>query len=184
MAIHFYDQGPKGRRGKSSTLTYGVNIWFQQIIVSVRRDKVKNSVWRSSGWLTDLSRLPLRSSQLLNWTSEQERYLGLTPLLRTLHMQSTCFYFSRIKWLMIPCSCFRAFTGWQDSRNDASKAVVYGDGSPLDPVILRRCLDVMNEICCSFEWKQGDLILIDNVVTMHSRNSFEGSRRIYASLWK
>ncbi|GAB5591818.1 hypothetical protein Unana1_06718 [Umbelopsis nana] len=81
-------------------------------------------------------------------------------------------------------SIVAAFTGWQDSRNDSSKAVVYGDGSPLDPVILRRCLDIMNEICCSFEWKQGDVILIDNVVTMHSRNSFEGSRRIYASLWK
>ncbi|CAO3671243.1 unnamed protein product [Umbelopsis ramanniana] len=87
----------------------------------------------------------------------------------------------KISWFN---SIVAAFTGWQDSRNDATKAVVYGDGSPLDPVILRRCLDIMNELCCSFQWKRGDVILIDNVVTMHSRNSFEGSRRIYASLWK
>lgn len=81
-------------------------------------------------------------------------------------------------------SIVAAFTGWQDQRNDARKAVVLGDGSPLDADILRRCLEIMNELAVSFDWQRGDVLMVDNWVTLHSRNSFQGERVVYASLWK
>lgn len=81
-------------------------------------------------------------------------------------------------------SIVAAFTGWKDQRNDPHKAVVFGDGSPLDADVLARCLDIMNEMAVSFAWKRGDVLMVDNWVTLHSRNSFEGERVIYASLWK
>lgn len=42
----------------------------------------------------------------------------------------------------------------------------------------------MNELAVAFEWKRGDVLVVDNWVTLHSRNSFKGERVIYASLWK
>lgn len=81
-------------------------------------------------------------------------------------------------------SIVAAYTGWKDKRNDPRKAVVLGDGSLLDEEILRRCLEMMNEMAVSFEWQRGDILMVDNWVTLHSRNSFKGNREIYASLWK
>lgn len=81
-------------------------------------------------------------------------------------------------------SIVAAFTGWKDTRNDPRKAVVFGDGSPLGADVLRRCQEIMNELAVAFEWKRGDVLVVDNWVTLHSRNSFKGERVIYASLWK
>ncbi|KAH8754156.1 hypothetical protein F5883DRAFT_187501 [Diaporthe sp. PMI_573] len=81
-------------------------------------------------------------------------------------------------------SIVAAFTGWKDARNDPRKAVVFGDGSPLDADVLRRCQEIMHELAVAFEWKRGDVLLVDNWTTLHSRNSFQGERVVYASLWK
>lgn len=81
-------------------------------------------------------------------------------------------------------SIVAAFTGWKDKRNDPSKAVVFGDGTSLDAEVLGRCLEIMNELAVAFEWKRGDVLMVDNWVTLHSRNSFKGERIVYASLWK
>lgn len=81
-------------------------------------------------------------------------------------------------------SIVAAFTGWKDKRNDPYKAVVLGDGQSLDAGILGRCLEIMNELAVAFEWKRGDVLMVDNWVTLHSRNSFKGERIVYASLWK
>lgn len=81
-------------------------------------------------------------------------------------------------------SIVAAFTGWKDQRNDPRKAVILGDGKPLDAEILGRCLEIMNELAVSFDWQRGDVLMVDNWVTLHSRNSFRGERVVYASLWK
>ena len=75
-----------------------------------------------------------------------------------------------------------AYTGWNDTRNDGKKAVVYSDGSSVDPVFIENAAGIMDEIKVSFKWEAGDLLLLDNRTTMHSRNPFEGKRRILASL--
>ncbi|KUI56098.1 hypothetical protein VP1G_03446 [Cytospora mali] len=81
-------------------------------------------------------------------------------------------------------SIVAAFTGWKDKRNDPNKAVVFGDGKSLDADVLGRCLEIMNELAVAFEWKRGDVLMVDNWVTLHSRNSFKGERIVYASLWE
>lgn len=81
-------------------------------------------------------------------------------------------------------SIVAAFTGWKDARNDPRRAVVFGDGSPLGAEVVGACLDIMDELAVSFEWQRGDVLMVDNWVTLHSRKSFVGERLIYASLWK
>jgi len=75
-----------------------------------------------------------------------------------------------------------AFKGWKDSRNDPSKSITHGDGSPLDPSEIERVCELAEEITFDLPWQAGDLALVDNYLCMHGRRSFKGSRKVLASL--
>jgi hypothetical protein len=76
-----------------------------------------------------------------------------------------------------------AYTGWNDSRNKGEHAVVAGDdGSLLDPAFMADAVAIMREIRVCSRWQEGDVILVDNRTAMHSRNPYEGSRRVLAAL--
>lgn len=79
-------------------------------------------------------------------------------------------------------SIVAAYTGWNDSRNDGSKAVRTSDGEYLDPTFMIDAEEIMQDICVAIPWQSGDLLLLDNRTTMHSRRVFEGPRRILAAL--
>jgi len=79
-------------------------------------------------------------------------------------------------------SSVAAFLGWRDSRNDPEKAVVFGDGSPIDPIYIRKAASIMDEICVAIPWQKGDVFLVDNLTVMHARRPFKGPRQILASL--
>ena len=68
-----------------------------------------------------------------------------------------------------------AYTGWNDSRNAGERAVRLGDaaGSPIEPAFVRDAVAIMKDIQVAFQWQQGDILLLDNRTTMHSRNTFE-----------
>ncbi len=98
-------------------------------------------------------------------------------------------------------SVVAAYTGWNDSRNDGSKAVQLGRGwsddaereadkdcdtvnayGYLDGTAITAAVRVMDEVCVAFSWRAGDILLLDNRTVMHARRPFEGQRRILASL--
>eukprot|EP00898_Chlorokybus_atmophyticus_P006350 jgi/Chlat1/6716/Chrsp50S06428 len=80
-------------------------------------------------------------------------------------------------------SIVAAYTGWNDSRNVGSKAVTHAhDGKPLDPDAIEAAVKIMTENKVAFRWQQGDVLLVDNMLSMHSRHSFVGPRVILASL--
>jgi hypothetical protein len=75
-----------------------------------------------------------------------------------------------------------AFHGWKDSRNDPTKAVTLGDGSPLDPRDVQLATELADELTFDTHWQQGDVVLVDNYVAMHGRRTFTGTRKVLASL--
>ncbi|MEC7946219.1 MAG: TauD/TfdA family dioxygenase [Myxococcota bacterium] len=79
-------------------------------------------------------------------------------------------------------SMVAAYTGWVDSRNDPTRSVRFGDDSAMDGDVLLRTAEAMTEECVAFRWQQGDVLLIDNALVMHSRRPFAGPRRILASI--
>ncbi len=79
-------------------------------------------------------------------------------------------------------SIIAAYTGWNDTRNDGTKAVITSDGSYLNADMMEGTDKLMTEICVAFPWQKGDILLLDNRTTMHSRRPFEGERRILAAL--
>ena len=81
-------------------------------------------------------------------------------------------------------SVVAAYTGWQDARNDSKKAVVFADGEYLAEADVAVVQSIMDEIKVEIPWQNGDVMLIDNRQVMHSRNTFQPPRQIYAILLK
>lgn len=75
-----------------------------------------------------------------------------------------------------------AFQGWKDDRNDPSKAIRFGDGSPLDRDAVNIATELAYEMAFDLPWQKGDAVLVDNFVTMHGRRTFRGTRKVLASL--
>ena len=59
-------------------------------------------------------------------------------------------------------SVIAAFLGWEDCRNDRTKAVCFGNNEPMDPAILDSIAEFMDANKVSYQWKQGDIFALNN----------------------
>lgn len=75
-----------------------------------------------------------------------------------------------------------AYQGWKDSRNDPSKSVTFGDGTPLDREAALLAAEMAEELAFDIPWQKGDVALLDNFIVMHGRRTFVGTRKVLASL--
>lgn len=75
-----------------------------------------------------------------------------------------------------------AAQGWKDARNDPSRAITFGDGTPLDRDAVAVASELAEELTRDVEWRTGDVVLADNLIVMHGRRPFRGTRKILASL--
>ncbi len=75
-----------------------------------------------------------------------------------------------------------AFRGWSDKRNEASKSVAFGDGTPITRVDMAAAIEISDALSYDLKWQAGDVALVDNFLVMHGRRPFEGKRRVLASL--
>jgi hypothetical protein len=60
--------------------------------------------------------------------------------------------------------------------------VYYGDGSPIEYSVLEEIQAIYREATVSFPWQQGDVLMLDNMLVAHSRNSYVGSRKIVVAM--
>jgi len=54
----------------------------------------------------------------------------------------------------------------------------YGDGSPIEPAVLAELREAYRQEMVSFPWQASDIILLDNLLVSHARNSYCGVREI------
>jgi len=62
--------------------------------------------------------------------------------------------------------------------------VTYEDGTDVDSQGLLDAHSVMKEESVAYKWEHGDVLFIDNFITMHSSNSFVPPRRLLAAMPK
>ena len=74
-----------------------------------------------------------------------------------------------------------AYRGW-GSDEISGPPITYGDGTPLDHVAVTAACEIADELTFNVPWQQGDVVLVDNYVTMHARQTFTGTRKILALL--
>lgn len=58
----------------------------------------------------------------------------------------------------------------------------YGDGSPIEVDVIQLLQQIYLESLVEFTWQPGDVLLLDNMLTVHARNSFSGPRRIMTAM--
>lgn len=76
-----------------------------------------------------------------------------------------------------------AYCGWKDARNlDPSKSITLGDGSELDHDAVAVAIRLSDELALDLPWQAGDVVLLDNYVTMHGRRPYTGTRKILAAM--
>lgn len=69
-------------------------------------------------------------------------------------------------------------------KEELPRNVYYGDGSDIDAEdldIIRRAYD---EHMTTFQWQEGDLLLLDNMLYAHGRLPYTGSRRVLVGMAK
>jgi alpha-ketoglutarate-dependent taurine dioxygenase len=60
--------------------------------------------------------------------------------------------------------------------------IYFGDNSKISRKDLYHIMDVLEAHSIYFPWQKGDVLMLDNVLSMHGRNTFEGPRRILTAL--
>jgi len=67
-------------------------------------------------------------------------------------------------------------------EEDLPRNVYYGDGSPLESAALDEVRGVLAECEIVFPWASGDVLLLDNMLTAHSRAPFTGPRKVVVAM--
>ena len=133
--------------------------------------------WRSTLGVDDPDAAEARLSKLgYDWEWQDEEALRVTsPRLEAVRElpNGRRVFFNQL---------IAAYRGWADKRNDPSKSISYGDGSPIDAGEMQVAIDLADELSFDLEWQAGDVALIDNFLVMHGRRPFQGTRKVLASL--
>ncbi len=58
----------------------------------------------------------------------------------------------------------------------------YGDGSPIESSVLNEIREAYRRVAVRFPWQEGDVLLIDNMLTSHGREPYEGPRKIVVAM--
>ncbi len=67
-------------------------------------------------------------------------------------------------------------------EDNMPRTVKFGDGTPINNNSLQHLLDLYDQESVAFKWQKGDLLICDNMLVAHARNSFEGERKIIVGL--
>ena len=58
----------------------------------------------------------------------------------------------------------------------------YGDGSPIETSVLDEIRGIYNQESIRFMWQEGDILMLDNMLTAHGRMPFSGTRKIVVGM--
>lgn len=58
----------------------------------------------------------------------------------------------------------------------------YGDGTPIEASALEEIRRAYSELATAGEWQQGDVLLLDNMLTAHGRTPYQGPRKILVAM--
>jgi alpha-ketoglutarate-dependent taurine dioxygenase len=67
-------------------------------------------------------------------------------------------------------------------EEDLPRNVYYGDGSAIEGSVIDHIGEIYARHAVAFPWKQGDILLLDNMLTAHGRRPFEGARKVVVGM--
>ncbi|MFL6607857.1 MAG: TauD/TfdA family dioxygenase, partial [Pseudomonas sp.] len=70
----------------------------------------------------------------------------------------------------------------RDGESAMPRQVFYGDGSELEPAAIDAINAAYDRCAVRFDWQQGDVVMLDNMLAAHARDPFEGERKIVVAM--
>ena len=67
-------------------------------------------------------------------------------------------------------------------EQDLPRNCYYGDGSAIEDSVIEAIGEVYRQTAVSFPWQQGDILMVDNMLTAHARNAYVGPRKILVAM--
>lgn len=62
------------------------------------------------------------------------------------------------------------------------RQVLWGDGSPIDDATMDLVGELYEACAVRFDWRKGDVVMLDNMLAAHARDPFQGTRRIVVAM--
>ena len=150
--------------GKSWTAAFGTEDPAQA--EALCRSMGLEPVWRDDGSLSTLYSAPGFVQHPL--TGETVWFNQIGP--QNLHRRSL----GEARW--------RALVADRPAGSYLHSNATYGDGEDIDEEDLDALFDAFEDLAVTIRWRDGDLMLIDNILTAHGRNPYEGERDVQVAL--
>lgn len=68
------------------------------------------------------------------------------------------------------------------AEDDLPNNTYYGDGTPIEAETMESLRAAYREETVTFDWEKGDVLLVDNMLASHARESFRGARRVLVAM--
>ena len=60
--------------------------------------------------------------------------------------------------------------------------VFYGDGSPIEDAVIEEICATYQQVASRFKWDEGDILMLDNMLTAHGRDPYKGDRKVVVAM--
>lgn len=67
---------------------------------------------------------------------------------------------------------------------DLPQNTFYGDGTPIEPEFIEHLQGLYNGVMVKFPWQRGDVLMLDNMLSLHARSPYTGPRRVLVAMAK
>lgn len=67
-------------------------------------------------------------------------------------------------------------------EEDLQRNAYYGDGSPIETSVLDEIREAYSRETVCFPWREGDIMILDNMSVAHGRTPYEGQRKIVVGM--
>jgi len=81
-----------------------------------------------------------------------------------------------------PVEIYQSLIAVYKDEKDLPQNVCFGDDTPMDPADLNTVRKTMFEKAVIFPWREGDLVMLDNVLVSHDRMPFVGPRKTLVAM--
>jgi alpha-ketoglutarate-dependent taurine dioxygenase len=118
------------------------------------------------------------------WTDKGLRTRQRAPAVTTHPTTGEKLFFNQIQLHHVSCLDpeMRASLESVFGLEDLPRNVYYGDGSVIEDETVQAILDLYWQEAVSFPWQEGDVLMVDNMLTAHARNPFRGPRKIVVAM--
>ena len=67
-------------------------------------------------------------------------------------------------------------------ESDLPRNAFYGDGSTIEPYLLDEIRQIYQQEAVTLPWQEGDILMLDNMLTAHGRLPYSGSRKVVVGM--